>query len=92
MTTALDAFGPQYLAFEGKVDVNYLIDIPNESSARAALTFLDNHVNEIELHKRNGPAAVQRAWKGVLRGCIAHGVELTADQKLHARALGIVLP
>ena len=91
-TSVLAAFGTTFFAFEGKVDVGYLIDIPNADIAQRALDFLSDQVNEIELHKRNGAGDVKRAWRGVLRACLAYGVPLTPENALYAKSLGIGLP
>ena len=95
MATDLEmAFGANLISEEitGKIDIEYLLDIPNRSSAQRALDFIDNQTNEIELHKRHPPHEMQRMWRGVLRGCIAHGVPLTQNQSTYAKMLGIVLP
>jgi hypothetical protein len=87
---ALDALGAGYIPFDGKIDVAYFLDQPNAEVARRALSFLADQVNEIELHKRHSSAEVESLWRGTLRSCVAHGVELTPDQRLYAVALGIV--
>jgi hypothetical protein len=89
---ALDAFGRSYIPFAGPIDIDYLLDIPNEDIARKALGFIDDRVNEIELYKRHSPQDVERMWRGVLRAAIGHGVPLREDQKAYAKQLGIVLP
>lgn len=88
----LDAFGANYIPFDGPIDIDYLLDIPNEDSARRALDFLDDRVNEITLQKRHSPGDMERMWKGVLRACIGFGVPLREDQQAYAQQLGIVLP
>jgi hypothetical protein len=93
MTTMAEfraAFGMDRIPFEGKIDIEYLLDIPNRSVAGQALRFMQ--VNEIELQKRHSPAEVERMWKGVLRACIAHGEPLTPNLAHYAKTLGIVLP
>lgn len=89
---AVDAFGGSYIPFRGPIDIDYLLDIPNEDVARRALAFLDDRVNEVELHKRHTARDIERMWKGVLRACLGHGVPLREDQKAYAKQLGIVLP
>lgn len=91
-SNALQAWGADLLAFEGKLDIDYLLDIPNADVAQRALDFMDNQINEMELAKRHTPAELQRMWKGVLRAAIAHGVPLTTTQATYAKVLGIVLP
>lgn len=86
------AFGAGYLPFEGPIDIDYLLDIPSADAARKALAFLDDRVNEIELHKRHSSQDVERMWRGVLRACIGFGVPLRKDQQAYAKQLGIVLP
>lgn len=92
MTHALDAWGSDLLAIEGKLDISYLLDIPNRDVAQRALDFMDNQINEIELAKRHSHVDMQRMWRGVLRACLAHGVPLTQNQATYAKSLGIVLP
>lgn len=95
MPTELEAaFGVGLISDEikGKLDINYLLDIPNRSVAQKAIDFIDNQTNEIELSKRHTPQEMQRMWKGVLRACIAHGVPLSTNQATYAKVLGIVLP
>ena len=65
---------------------------PNEDVARRALNFLDDRVNEVELHKRHSPQDIERMWRGVFRACLGHSVPLREDQKAYAKQLGIVLP
>ncbi|HEY5552422.1 MAG TPA: hypothetical protein VIK52_11070 [Opitutaceae bacterium] len=89
---AVDAFGGSYIPFEGPIDTAYLLDIPNEDVARRALNFLDDRVNEVELHKRHSPQDIERMWRGVFRACLGHSVPLREDQKAYAKQLGIVLP
>lgn len=86
------AFGLTAIPFEGPIDIDYLGDIPNASVAREALTFMRDQNNEIELHKRHVPEDVERAWRVVLRGCIAHGVVIPYDLRGFARRLGLVVP
>lgn len=89
---ALGAFGVGYIPFDGKLDVGYFLDIPNADVARRAIAFLSDQVNEIELHNRHSSTEVEQMWAGTLRACLAHGVELTPEQALYAKTLGIVLP
>lgn len=91
MTDALNAWGRDLLAVEGKLDIGYLLDIPNQDIARRALDFMSNQINEIDLAKRHTPMEMQRMWKGVLRSAIAHDVPLTQNQATYAKVLGIVL-
>jgi hypothetical protein len=91
-TNPLDAFGLNHLPFDGKLDIEYFCDQPNASVARAALTFLEDGGNEIELHKRHTSSEVNRLWRSTFRACIAHGVPLSDNQKQYARMLGVVLP
>jgi len=86
------ASGNRYIPFDGPIDIDYLLDIPNADVARRALEFLDDQVNEITLQERHGWADMQRMWKGVLRACIGFGVPLRPDQQAYARVLGIELP
>ena len=86
------AFGVGLVPFDGPIDIEYLIDIPSRSAGQAAIDFLSNQANEITLQKHHGYADMIRMWKGVLRGCIAHGVPLTPNQEAYAGVLGIVLP
>jgi hypothetical protein len=92
MTRAIDGWGADLIPFEGKIDIDYLLDIPNRDIAQRALDFMNNQINEIELSKRHSYPDMQRMWKGVLRACIAHGVPLTQNQAHYAKSLGIVLP
>jgi len=92
MTNALEAWGRDLLAVEGKLDIAYLLDIPNRDVAQRALDFMSNQINEIELSKRHTPAEMQRMWRGVLRSAIAHGVPLSQNQATYAKLLGVVLP
>jgi len=80
------------IPFEGKIDVGYFIDIPNADIARRALRFLSDQNNEFELRARHPEDDMLRLWRGVFRGCIAHGVEIPADLKGYAKRLGIIVP
>lgn len=80
------------IPFEDPLAIDYLIDIPNASVALQALEFLQDQNNEIELRKRHSPADVERAWRGVLRGCLNHGVAIPHNLRGFARRLGVVLP
>ncbi len=90
--SALDAWGMHHIPFDGPIDIDYLIDIPNADIARKALAFLMDDVNRIDLSKRHTPAEMQRMHRGVFRGCLAHGVTLTANQKQYARMCGVIIP
>lgn len=85
----LDALGAQYIPFEGPLDVSYFLDQPSADVARRALEFLSDRGNEIEVHRRNGTAELERMWRGTLRSCLGHGVPLSDDQRLYAAALGV---
>lgn len=88
------AFGAGLIpdSIKGKIDIPYLIDCPSRSAAQSALDFLSNQTNEIELRKRHSPAEMLQMWRGVLRGCLAHGVPLSDNQRLFAKTIGVVLP
>lgn len=88
------AFGAGLISEEiqGKIDIDYLLDIPNRSIAQKSLDFISNGPNEIELNKRHSHVEMRRMWTGVLRACIAHGVPLTQEHARYAQSLGIVLP
>jgi len=80
------------IPFDGKIDIDYFISIPNADTARRALRFINDQNNEFELRKRHGQDDIVKLWRGVFRGCIAHGVEIPADLKGYAKRLGIVVP
>ena len=75
----------------GKLDIDYLIDIPNQSTALAALEWMQDQNNELDMRKRHTPEEMERAWRGVLRGCLAHGLAVPHNLRGFARRLGLVL-
>ena len=85
----LTAWGNNLIPFEGQIDIDYLTDIPNAEVARRAYEFLSDGPNQIELYKRHGSEDMKRMWRGVLRGCLAHGVSLPDNDLRYARMLGI---
>jgi hypothetical protein len=87
----LRAWGAHLIPFEGEIDIDYLLDIPNAEVARRAYEFLKDRNNQIELFKRHGQEDMQRMWRGVLRGCIAHGVPLPDNHLKYARMLGVAI-
>ncbi len=89
---AIDALGLNYIPFEGRLDVDYFLDIPNRSVAERCLAFMHDQVNEIELAKRMTPPELKRMWLGTLRACIAHGVPLTPEDASYGKLLGVVMP
>lgn len=76
----------------GRLDIDYLIDIPNASVARMALAWMSDQGNEVTLAQRHPPDDVARAWRGVLRGCITHNIAIPHHLRGFAMRLGIVLP
>jgi hypothetical protein len=88
----LDALGLNYPSFEGPIDIDYLTQLPDASSARRALEFIEDQGNQFTLAKYNSPRDVEHAWRQILRACIAHGVPLTDAQQLYAKSLGVGLP
>ncbi len=88
---ALDAWGADKIPFDGPMDVDYFCHIPNAEIARRSLAFLRDGSNEIELHKRHVRSDIDRMWKAAFRGCLAHGVELSSNDKQYARMLGVVI-
>lgn len=77
---------------KGRLDIDFLIDIPNRSSALTALEWMTDQGNEVTLAQRHTSDEVARAWRGVLRGCITHDVVIPHYLRGFAKRLGIMVP
>jgi hypothetical protein len=89
--SVLEAWGADKLPFDGPMDVKYFCDIPNAEVARRCLSFLHDGSNAIELAKRHVQSDIHQMWKATFRACLAHGVELSTNDKQYARMLGVVI-
>lgn len=80
------------IPFEGEVDVEWFLQIPNYDVASARLEFLRTPGNISDLLKRgHGGEDIERMWKAVYRACIGFDVPLPLTAQAHARELGIVV-
>ena len=81
------------IPFDGAIDMDYFVKVPNAFVAQARLDFLVQQSNIHELLRRGyGGAALEAMWKAVYRACLAYGVSIPTDQQGHARELGVIIP
>jgi hypothetical protein len=80
------------IPFEGEIDVDWFVTIPNQQTAETRLRFLRTSRNIEELISRGyGGEALDRMWKAVYRSCLVYGVPIPRAQHGHARELGVVI-
>ena len=83
--------------FEGhpeieSINIDHFVDIQSADIAARRLEYLRSPRNIAHLVKHGyGGEPVNRMWRGVIRGCIAHGVPLPSPVKQHAAILGVVV-
>ena len=75
------------------IDVDWFVQIPNRSVARARLDFLRTPGNIFDLMKNGyGGQPLDRMWKAVYRACIGFGEPLPDYLDHHAESLGVIVP
>lgn len=78
---------------DGEIDVDWFCMIKSEGAARARLEFMRTPKNIFALRKRGyGGEPLNRMWKAVFRGCIAHGVPIPSELNHLASELGVIVP
>lgn len=77
--------------FEGEIDVEWFVKIPNAHTAEKRLEFLRTPRNIAELIKRGYEGeALERMWKAVYRSCLTYDVPIPKAQHGHARDIGVM--